>query len=53
MNEHQIVPIKYILENKDSVIVFADDLTYAHKKELIKSANEEYAKKKLGGLKNK
>ena len=46
----EIVPIDHILENKDRVIVLTDDLAYGHRKDLIKSANTEYAKTKMKGL---
>ena len=43
----EIVPIDYILENKDRVIVLTDDLAYGHGEYLINRANTEYAKKKI------
>ena len=49
----EIVPIDHILENKDRVIVLADDLAYGNRKDLVKRANTEYAKKKIGELNNK
>ena len=46
----EIVPIDYILENKDRVIVLTDDLAYGNRKDLIDRANTEYAKKKIKGF---
>jgi len=43
----EVVPIDYILENKDRVIVLTDDLAYGHRKELIERANTYYAKNKM------
>lgn len=43
----EIVPIDYILENKDRVIVLTDDLAYGNRKDLIDKANTEYDKKKI------
>lgn len=42
-----IMPINYILQNKDRVIVLTDDLAYGHRKDLIDRANTEYAREKL------
>ena len=48
----EIVPIDYILESKDRVIVLTDDLAYGNRKNLIEKANTEYAKMKIkkGGV---
>ena len=43
----KIVPIDYILENKDRVIVLTDDLAYGNRNDLISKANTKYAKKKM------
>lgn len=43
----EIVPIDYILENKDRVIVLTDDLAYGNRKDLINKANTEYTKRKI------
>jgi len=43
----EIVPIDYVLENKDRVIVLTDDLAYGNIKDLIDRANTEYAKTKM------
>ena len=43
----EIVPIDYVLENKDRVIVLTDDLAYGNIKDLIDRAKTEYAKTKM------
>ena len=43
----EIVPVDYILENKDRVVVLTDDLAYGQRKDLINRANTEYARTKI------
>jgi len=43
----EIVPMDYVLENKDRVIVLTDDLAYGQRKDLINRANTEYARTKI------
>jgi len=44
----EIVPVDYILKNKDRVIVLTDDLSYGYREDWIDRANTGYAKKKIG-----
>ena len=44
----EIVPIDYILKNKDRVIVLTDDLAYGYREDWVDRANTVYAKKKIG-----
>ena len=48
----EIVPIDYILNTKDRVIVLTDDLAFGNREDLIEKANTEYAKMKIKTLKN-
>ena len=43
----EIVPVDYVLENKDRVVVLTDDLAYGQRKDLINRANTEYARTKI------
>ena len=44
----EIVPIDYILKNKDRVIALTDDLSYGNRELWIDKANTAYAQKKIG-----
>ena len=43
----EIVPIEYVLKNKDRVITLTDDLSYGNRENWISKANTIYAQKKL------
>ena len=43
----EIVPIDYLLNNKDRVIILTNDLAYGNREDLIEKANTDYAKKKM------
>jgi len=48
----EIVPIDYILKNKDRVIPLIDELSYGYRENWIEKANTIYAKKKIRNFKS-
>lgn len=48
----EIVPIDYILKNKDWVIPLTDELSYGYRENWIEKANTIYAKKKIRNFKS-